>query len=348
LLCNDFVGRESVNEIFQSIFQFEQDRITLIWNEYDEIVLITKLIESYFNFQADELMNGLWTTIFPDGIEKEVKEHFNSSSETFFMPKLMMTTKNNSYVYFSMIISKVQTETSNVFICTLKDVTEEQFLRKKLCNLERTMMTAKMSAQMVHEIRNPLTAIKGFLQLIDAGIEHREEYVKVLLSEVEKIEGLTNELLQLANPNKGVRKTVGLKEIITDIIVLMEAQTHMRSVLFEVAGDLDVSLDCVPTEIKQALINLILNGAEAMNYQGTIWLNVTRLSDSVIIEVIDEGHGMPKQVVDKINHEFYTTKEHGTGLGLVVTEQIIEQHHGRLSVFSLENVGSTFEVQLPI
>lgn len=348
MLCNDFVGRERADEIFQSIFQLEKDRIRLIWNEYDEIVLVTKLIETYLSVQAHELMNGLWTSIFPKGIKREVKEHFNSNSDTFFMPKLMMTTKSNSIVYFSMTINKIQMESSTIFICTLEDVTEEQFLRKKLCNLEKTIMTAKMSAQTVHEIRNPLTAIKGFLQLIEAGIEHREEYVTVLLSEVEKIEGLTNELLQLANPNKRVRKTVELKQIFRDIIVLMEAQTHMRNVLFDVSGDLEVKLDCIPTEIKQALINLILNGAEAMNYEGTIRLNVTGLSDSVIIEVIDEGHGMSKQIVDKINHEFYTTKENGTGLGLVVTEQIIEQHHGRLSVFSLENVGSTFEVQLPI
>src|SRR5699024_1413579 len=151
----------------------------------------TKLIENYFNFQADELMNGLWTSIFPDRVEKEVKKHFNSSSKTFFMPKLMMTTKNNSFVYFSIIISKVQTETASVFICRLKDVTEEEFLRKKLCNLERTMMTAKMSAQMVHEIRNPLTAIKGFLQLIEAGIEYREEYVKVLETQIDSLFQMT-------------------------------------------------------------------------------------------------------------------------------------------------------------
>lgn len=347
MLCNKAILEKCQDEILQAILYAENNRMTMIWDEYDEVLLVTKLIERHFAVKVEEVLGQSWTLIYPNHLIKEIKTHFEQASEKLVIPHQVISSIDSKFSYFSITIEKVNTKKESFYVCTMQDITETQLLKNTICKLEKESLAARLSANIVHEIRNPLTAIKGFLQLIEAGIDHREQYISVLLSEIEKAEGLTNELLQMANPYKK-KKIVNINELLTDVIVLMQAQTEMRNIEIEVSGECDVAVFCNPTEIKQVLINLILNGADAMDHRGTIKVNVKCLEDSVAIEVIDHGHGMSEQILEKINNEFYTTKENGTGLGLVVIEQILENHRGQLSIFSMENVGSTFEITLPI
>jgi len=348
LLSKKPISENCRDGILQSILYAKHDCITLIWDEHDEVLLVTKPIEDYFEIDMKDIMHETWDYIFPNHLVEHIKNHFKKTSQKMHIPQQLMSSNDSKLTYFSITIEKVETEKNAIFVCTMHDVTENQELVNTLNRVEKQLLTSQMSANIVHEIRNPLTAIKGFLQLIEAGIEYREQYVEVLLSEVEKIEGLTNELLQMANPNNDKKKFIQINELITDVLLLMKAQTRLRKILFEVSGELDVSIFCNPHEIKQVLINLILNAADAMHGEGTIKINVERRGNSVVIQVIDHGQGMSEQALEKVNDEFYTTKQHGTGLGLVVTEQIIEKHCGQLSIFSKENEGSTFEVTLPI
>lgn len=335
-------------EVLQSVLHVDEGRIMLMWDQDDNVQIVTESIHLYFDFTVEDVVNNSWEIIFPQFVIQRIKHHFKNSSKPLHIPHEVFITKNNKRLQFSITIKQTIVNKATMYVCSLQDVSETYYLKNELKRLEKLVLSAQMSANVVHEIRNPLTAIKGFLQLIQAGVEHKEEYVQVLLQEVEKIEGLTNELLQLANPNKDKKELVNVKRLINDVLLLMKAQTTLKDIDFEVSGNLDVAIYCNPNEIKQVLINLIYNGADAMGSRGTIKIRVRELRDSLVIEVIDHGHGMSEQIIEKVSNEFYTTKEDGTGLGLVVTEQIIKKHNGQLSIFSLENVGSTFEVKLPI
>lgn len=322
--------------------------MVVIWDAYDEIIFMTDTVEAYFDIQFSNAMTEHISLIFPVHLQARIKNHFKYSDKPMHIPQQVFSPKEKNILQMSLSIAQIDRDEKAIYICTMEDITEIQRLRNKLIQIEKSELTATISASVVHEIRNPLTAIKGFLQLIEAGIDHQEQYVQVLLAEVEKIEGLMNELLQIANPHQNKKRLTTINKLITDVILLINAQARFKDVFFKVSGSLDTAIYCHPNEIKQVLINLILNGADAMDCSGTIKINVEKIDDSITIEIKDHGHGMSEQMIEKINNEFYTTKEDGTGLGLVVTEQIIEDHEGHLSVFSMEDVGSTFRVTLPI
>lgn len=335
-------------EVLTSILNAQRDCLTLIWNDADDVILVTKLIKNYFNIPLEKVMVNSWKCLFPQHVNDQIVNHFRKSSDLLQMPHIVFTDKKNIERIFSINIEVFKADDDRLFICTLKDISKEYELKQTLNRLEKALLTAQLSANIVHEIRNPLTSIKGFLQLIEAGVEYREQYFRVLINEIEKIEGLTNELLQIANPNKDKKQTVFVNELIKDVILLMETQSTMKQISFDVIGDLNIPIYCNPNEIKQVLINIILNGAEAMGGKGVITINVLRTSRSVKINIIDDGHGMSEDVKKQITDAFYTTKKTGTGLGLVVTNHIINKHHGKLSIISYENQGSTFEIELPL
>lgn len=336
-------------EILQSIVHTDKNRIILMWNEKDEVVFITKSFESYFTMSIHDVLNTDWAVIFPDYVVQQIKKHFKTTSQSKHIPHLVIPSpRKNERFCFSTKIKQLTFNNEKHYMCILDDVTENVLLKDKLYTIEKANLTRHLSANVVHEIRNPITSIKGFLQLLEAGIDRREEYVQVLLSEIDKIERLTNQLLQISNPNKKEKRFVYIGDLLTDVLLLINAQTKMKKIVVDIIGDVEESIYCNPEEIKQVLINLIINAAEAMDYIGEIKININRLSDSIAIEVVDKGHGMSEGVVKKINEEFYTTKEDGTGLGLVVTEQIIANHNGQLYIHSSENVGSTFEIVLPL
>lgn len=334
-------------EALQTMMQVDDSRITLMWDEKGIVEFVSRSVERYFELKAGQLLHDSWESIFPELVVQRIKNHFEHHENHFYLPHEAFETKLQE-TYFSIKIVKKLIQGEQAYICLLIDETENVHLKNKMKRIEKLMLSAKMSANVVHEIRNPLTSIKGFLQLIQAGVEHKDEYVKVLINEVDKLEHLTQELLQIAKPSKTKKTFVNVENMINDVLLLMKAQSNLRDINFEVSGKLNVTLHCNANEIKQVLINLIYNAAEAMGCKGKIKIHVRELRDSVILEVIDHGPGMSQQTLEKVSDEFYTTKENGTGLGLVVTEQIIKKHNGQLSIFSLENVGSTFEVKLPI
>lgn len=348
MLFNEVILEKYQDQVLTSVLNAKKDCITIIWNEKDEIILVTKTFESYFNVSLQKVVDKSWHFIFPQHINQQIIDHFKQTSQLLNIPHLVLSDAQNIPIYFSITIEIIEAKDGKLFICTMNDITKKYELEQSLNRLEKALLTAQLSANIVHEIRNPLTSIKGFLQLIEAGVEHREQYFRVLVNEIEKIEGLTYELLQMANPNKDKKQTVFINQLINDVLLLMETQSTMKQITFDVSGDLHVPIYCNPNEIKQVFINIILNGAEAMDGRGTISINVTRTGRSVKIKIIDDGHGMSEDVKKKISDAFFTTKETGTGLGLVVTNHIINKHHGKLSIISYENKGSTFEIELPL
>lgn len=348
MLCDEMILEKYQFEVLNSVFNAQKDRVTMIWNENNEVILVTKTIENYFNVSIDQMINESWNFIFPTHIVQQIKDHFKQSSETLNIPEQIFTHKSNVPIYFTIIIESIITDNERLFICTMNDITKNRNLEATLSRVEKLLLSAQLSANIVHEIKNPLTSIKGFLQLIQAGVEHREEYFQVLINEIDKIENLTFELLQMANPNKNKKQSISLEQLLNEVIFLMKTQSTLKMVSFNIVGDLEALIYCNPNEMKQVLINLILNAADAMGQKGTITIHVENIGDSVKIKIIDQGHGMSQEVINHIFDPFYTTKEKGTGLGLIVSNHIVEKHHGKLSIYSVENEGSTFEIQLPV
>ncbi|WP_421384923.1 PAS domain S-box protein [Bacillus salacetis] len=214
---------------------------------------------------------------------------------------------------------------------------------------EKMNLVGELAAGIAHEIRNPLTSLKGFLQLLSADFEdHSFPYDKIIFSEIDRINSIINELLLLAKPTIEELKKLDIRHVVNQVALFMKAQANMYNI--EVLVDLPkypVILEGSENKLKQVFINLLQNSIEAMPSGGKITIEISVLSETFVLSFKDEGYGIPDELIDKIGKPFFTTKENGTGLGLMVTNNIIQHHKGSLSILSKEGEGTEILITFP-
>jgi PAS domain S-box-containing protein len=230
-----------------------------------------------------------------------------------------------------------------------KDITErkeqtEQLLQKS----EKLALLGQMAAGIAHEIRNPLTSIKGFIQLFKSE-KYKDEYYDIVLSELDRINDIVGEFLVLAKPTAAVFAEKDVKELIKDVVTLINTQSILNNVQIFVEFESDLpNISCEESQLKQVFLNLLKNAIEAMPSGGNIDVMVQGKEEGKIsIQIIDQGIGIPTERISTLGEPFYTTKEKGTGLGLMTCYKIIESHNGELLITSKVNEGTTIEIILP-
>jgi PAS domain S-box-containing protein len=232
-----------------------------------------------------------------------------------------------------------------------RDVTEYKQAEQALRNAETMHLVGQLAAGVAHEIRNPLTTLKGFVQLLheDTVATKHKEYTGIMLSEIDRIELIIKEFLILAKPQSVQYHDIDLGILIQNTVKLFDTQAILKNVQIDI--QLEETLPHIhgePNHLKQVFINLLKNATEAMPNGGTIRIVAQHNQKQVKISIIDEGVGIPKHLLPKLGQPFYTTKEKGTGLGLMVSYNIIENHQGSIQVISEVNKGTRFDIFLPL
>lgn len=221
----------------------------------------------------------------------------------------------------------------------------------ELMQLERLSALNQLSAGIAHEIRNPLTSIKGFIQLMASKkAPPSRHHIDIILEEIGRIEQLINEFRQMAKPlpDTLLHSRVDLAATIDDIKVLMDglALNHNVTIVFNRSGPCMV--ECNSAQLKQVWLNLLRNAIEAMPDGGTITINLKTEGDKAVVTIDDTGMGIPPEVLPRLGTPFFTTKIGGTGLGLSVCYDIIHQHNGQIEIDSRPGEGTTITVTLPL
>ncbi len=229
-----------------------------------------------------------------------------------------------------------------------KDITKQKQAEEMLIRSEKLSVVGELSASIAHEIRNPLTSLKGFLQLMKSTGTEVPAYFDIMTDEISRIESITGELLLHAKPQAHRFNYENVKEITEHVLVLLGSQALMNNV--EVVTDVDTipPFKCIGNQIKQVLINVIKNAIESMPNGGELVVQVKHRENKVCIQVRDTGCGIPEEFLDEVGLPFYTTKEKGTGLGMMTTMRIVETHGGEFRISSKVNVGTDIEINLPI
>ncbi len=216
--------------------------------------------------------------------------------------------------------------------------------------MERMTCVNQLAAGLAHEIRNPLTSIKGFIQLMARRTDKpvTPEHVKIILAEIGRIDSLISEFQMLARPLKEpVFKKINICNLLECVSLLMEGQRHNKNISLQlevpspnchVFGDI--------SQLKQVFINLLKNAIEAAPINGNVVVTVSEQQDKVLIAVEDNGTGIPTEVIEKLGTPFFTTKENGTGLGLSVCYSIVHNHSGQILVSSQPGKKTVFTVLL--
>ncbi|MCA0989021.1 ATP-binding protein [Guptibacillus algicola] len=236
-------------------------------------------------------------------------------------------------------------------IGTAKDITEKRINEEQLVQSEKLSVVGQLAAGIAHELKNPLTSLKGFLKLIDFENKNPdiERYIKVMDTEFTRIEQIIEEFLVLAKPNKINFCHHRIDDIIEEVIELLNAQANMESIVLTTEyPDTLPQVYCESNQLKQVFINIIKNAIEASDDGGNITISINTSGEHIQVSIRDHGEGISKEDINKLGSPFYTTKKHGTGLGLAICKRIIEKHKGQLVIDSSIGHGTEITVILPI
>ena len=236
------------------------------------------------------------------------------------------------------------------FFWLIRDVSASKAAEEMLIQSERLAAVGQMAAGIAHEIRNPLTALKGFVQLMRSAEDVKDLHLTVMKDELERIESIVNELLIYAKPTSMVLQPDSLNRLIQDVMELLSPHASLRGVQMSVQFDSQVpkTILCDKNRLKQVLVNLVKNAIEAMPQGGEVNMIIRSVDRKFVsVCVSDTGAGIPDEVLTHMGEPFYTTKQGGTGLGLSVSRRIVEAHHGTLHIRSELGKGTEAEMILP-
>jgi two-component system, sporulation sensor kinase A len=233
----------------------------------------------------------------------------------------------------------------------LSDVTERKRTEDLLRTSEKLAVLGQLAAGIAHEIRNPLTALKGFVQLLKSKNHENNKYYDIMHSEIERINLIVSEFMFLARPAPDNFQQSNVCSLVRHTITLLESQALLTNVQIQTNFESEtVWIKCIENQIKQVFLNLMKNAIEAMPEGGNVIVEITVPIDVklVTIRFTDRGRGIAPDYIAKLGEPFYTTKETGTGLGLMVSYNIIISHKGGINISSELGKGTIVEVVLPL
>lgn len=243
----------------------------------------------------------------------------------------------------------VQNHGTIYFIGIHEDVTEKnEMLRLKEKSQQLSTIT-QMSAGIAHEIKNPLTAIKGFLQIGAANPDLRDHYQNIILDEVNRIEAIVQDFMMLSKPKSSLQKEeVEPDRVVSYVTRLLEPEADEKNVqLIYNPKSLNEPILTEPKRLNQILINLVKNAIDAVDIDGIVSIVAELSSSDLTFSVSDNGPGLSAEELSKIGEPFFTTKEKGTGLGVMVTKKIVGDLNGTISYKSKKGEGTKVTVRLP-
>lgn len=248
-------------------------------------------------------------------------------------------------------------------VLIVRDLSRLRELEDAVRRSDRLSMLGAMAAGLAHEIKNPLGGIRGAAQLLAMELEgspHLGEYTDVMIREVERINGIIEELMDLTRPRPPRQDEVNLSKLLSDIVLFQQEAFRGKGIEFQL--QLDPSIPPLLGDenlLTRLFLNLIKNAAESIEQQGRVEI-VSKVASElhvhkpgerptpmIRIEIRDNGRGIPEEERENIFTPFFTTKTQGSGLGLATCQKIVNEHHGLIKVDSTPGVGSVFSVSLP-
>lgn len=290
----------------------------------------------------EDLKQGKYDQVIPFEDVPWMLEISSTKEEVFINP--------NSLLQFILFFSAVSHLIFfAVQIILLKQDADKQ---RKVYENQKLKMIGTLAATTAHEIKNPLTGIKGLVQLLSEKYNDAQDemYFSIIQSEITRINDIVNEFLILGKPSHvQPSDIVEIGSVLEELypIIMAEASNHNATLNITNSKE-PLYVLCIKDQLKQVILNIVKNSFESTHSAGTISISISSEKESALITVVDNGCGMSKETLQKIFEPFYTTKDTGTGLGLFICKRILSLFGGDLSIESTENMGSTVKIILPL
>jgi two-component system sensor histidine kinase HydH len=304
--------------------------------------------EELVGVSFSEMEGKTLVEIFPDSPLGEF-----DPQKTVLDSSIDVTDRDGNLVPLKISSSQMRDHAGEVIgtVLILRDMREIRKMERKLERSRRLAALGQMATAVAHEIRNPLGTLRGFAQYCRSQAEENSEnhqYAELMMSEVDRLNQTISGMLQFSRQREPDMTEVDMKELLEKTATLMAPDFISHNISMHLDVEEDVRIEADPDMLLQVLLNLIGNSIHATPEGGKITVSVKRSGETVRIEVKDTGRGMTESERDKMFNPFFTTRKKGTGLGLAVSHQIVEQHDGHFETESSPGKGTTITVVLPL
>lgn len=344
LLKKQFQSIESYsNKLIQSV----SDAIIVVDAE-KKIKELNEAAETLFEINSESLIGKEISNLINN---KECLKFFTDNS---VMERFECEIKNKKKF---LLVSKsefIDENENENFVLVIKDLTEIRDLEKQIARNEQLKAMGELASGVAHEIRNPLNTIGTIVQQLDKDFsptENKDEYhslSRLVYKEVRRINETIQNFLRFSKPEPIQKDKFQLSDLMGNIEKQYYSLLKEKSITLGLTQKWDGEVNWDRNQMKQVLMNLIQNAAEAINNSGDIKIEIRNEENLVLLNISDNGIGMPKENLERIFNLYFTTKASGTGIGLSIIQRIVHEHDGIISVESQENVGTTFMIRLPI
>jgi PAS domain S-box-containing protein len=324
----------------------------IVFDSENRITLFNKSAEELFKVNSDDVLNNKISSITEGSLG--FLENNGSVDIALTFEKEIKLFSESKHLSFS--ISQLDDPDTNQikFTVVIKDLTDTKRLEDEAKKNEKLSAMGELASGVAHEIRNPINAIGMIAQRLNKEFiptSNQTEYTDItqlLRNEVNRVNKIITQFLSFAKPIDIILKAVELKPYFEEIYHLFEDQAKQKAIRFILQKDDLINIMIDPDLMKQSLMNIIQNAFDAVNKDGEVIVQYFKVKNELMIQVSDNGVGISPDQQKKIFDLYFTTKKDGNGLGLSISQKIISQHNGSISVSSKVNKGTTIKIILPI
>ena len=357
---------ESEN-FYRNIFASLVDGILIISADL-RVTKVNQAAEEIFQRSRSSFEGEPLSKLFPDqpNIIKKARQSITEGISFHHVEGIGYNKSNNGRfpvnLTFSPLIKDDLEITAGVIL--IQDTSLLKELQENSQQTEHLSTLSTLTAGMAHEIRNPLSGIRGSAQLLLKDLKNngQREYMEIVIEEVDRINRLVKKMMDLTRPALNDFKPTNIHQVLEEILILEKGTLEMKEGAFVQVYDPSIpTIKANKDELKQVFLNLVKNAVEASPKGGRVRISTQYNTDysfrknqgtlspnNIVVKITDSGLGMSNATKKKLFTPFFTTKKRGSGLGMVVSLKIVENHHGKIKVTSEENIGTVIQVFLPV
>lgn len=342
------VAKQLSEERFSIAFNASPSAMAIIDPETQRFIDVNQSLLTDLGFEPREVIGhtGPELKIWVDEEERKKFLRTLKTKGTIRNMELMFYTKTGEVLIALVSAEKIYLKGHPCILVVSQNITERKIIEEELSRLERLNLVGEMAAGVGHEIRNPMTTVRGFLQMLGSKKENAEskEFFDLMIEELDRANAIITEFLSLGRYKKVNLEIRNLNEIIDALypLIYADAMNADKNLKLDLGNIPDLVLD--QKEIRQLILNLSRNGLEAMTEGGTLTISTKRDKKDVILAVQDEGDGIDPDILKKLGTPFFTTKPNGTGLGLAVCFSIAARHDAKLKI-EPDSMGTTVSIR---
>ncbi|MEC1178698.1 PAS domain S-box protein [Metasolibacillus meyeri] len=340
-------------EAYLKLFFNHAEDAMAVFDLNNKIIEVNAAFEKMYGWTREECLGQSPQLVAPENAEAAQNRFLKLlQGERFHLLETKDMRKDGSVFDAQISLSPIYNSDGDMLAVSVisRDISYLKENERLTLQSEKLKLAGEIAAGVTHEIRNPMTVISGFVQMMNEDPQSPyHTYTNIIQSEIERIDLIISEFLVLSKPLAEQKNRLNLSEIIQDIILFFEFQLEQRQIqLIQQLSEETLFIYGNTNQIKQVFINIVKNAIEAIDQNGTITLISCHDHHFAYIEIADTGEGIPNHLIDYVFEPFYTTKTTGTGLGMMISNKIICEHGGTIHLHSEEHVGTAITLKIPL